>query len=106
MKKLVSLLLAVMLVFAASVSVLADFEEFDEDPSSYIWLKADDTTTPSIAFKVPATVFKNGELTVTAKVCFGEDVTGEGLAYVNVYSYDDEEQYNQIISFSISSCVG
>jgi len=95
MKKLVSLLLAVMLVFAASVSVLADFEQFDEEPSSYIWLKADGTTVPNLTFKVPATVFNNGVVTISARVCFGEDITGEGHAYVNAYSYDDEEQYNQ-----------
>ena len=94
MKKILALIMALALVLTAATTVFAAFEEFDEEPSSYLWLYADSHATPAIAFKVPASTFKSGEVTVTAKVYFGEDVEGEGLAYVNVYSYSDEEQYN------------
>ena len=99
LKKVLALIMALALVLTAASTVFAGFEEFDEEPSSYLWLVADSYATPSIAFKVPASTFKEGEVTVTAKVYFGEDVVatgedGSGLAYVNVYSYSDEEQYN------------
>ena len=107
MKKLLSLIIALAMVLSAAVCVTADFEEFEEEPTAYFWLKADELTVPSITFKIPGSALPaNGEVTVTARVCFEEDcvATAEGgKAYVNCYSYADETKFNDfdyLISFN------
>ena len=108
MKKILSIALALAIVLTAAVTVFADFYKLGSEPSSYLWLKADENAVPRIDFKIPASAFKEGELKVTAKVCFEDDITptgadGSGLAFINAYSYSDETKYGEfdyLIGFS------
>ena len=95
MKKLLSLVLALVIALSAAVTVFADFYKTGSEPSAYLWLKADENAAPRIDFKIPASAFKEGELKVSAKVCFEDDITptgddGSGLAFINAYSYSDD----------------
>ena len=90
LKKLLSLALALVLIFSLCV-LFATAEE--EEPSAYIWLKADASFQPSLIFKVDGSLFTNKSYNIIANVYFGDDCQGSGVAFVNYYSYDDPSKY-------------
>jgi len=97
MKKLICIVLALVMLLAASITAFADFAEFENEPTSYLWLKTG-SAVPNVTFKIPGSrIPTTGDITLTAKVCFCEDIVqteDDGLAYVNCYSYADEDKYN------------
>ena len=103
MKKLLAMLIALALVFTA-LTVFVSAEGEDE-PDSYFWFHLDavpEGGQSDVTFKVPGEIIKDGDVTFTAYVYFGEDCAGTGFGYVNCYSYASEENYRDfsyLISF-------
>jgi len=95
MKKIISLLLAVSMVFALAIAVSATpvkDEKDVKDPASYLWLEnaAGNDKATQLTYKIDASEFKGKtELRIFGKVKF-EDIqsTDSGCAFANIYFYD------------------
>ena len=71
-------------------------EPDDDNPEGYFWIHIDELpSNPQVdmTFKIPGELLEDGDVTFTAVVKFGEDITGSGFGYVNCYSYASEENY-------------
>ncbi len=106
MKRLVSLVLALVIVLSAAPAVFANVSLASQTPESYFWLSAANGVTPSVSFVIPESAIPaSGVITLRARVRFGNDlyVQDHGIAYVNCYSYSDIEHvgnFSYLINFT------
>ncbi len=101
MKKTLSFLLALVMVFSVCFILVSADEEEETGPAAYLWLTSDESYTPYIKFQLDGSKLTNREYKIRAEVYFSEDCTG-AAAYVNYYSYSDatkENNFEYLISF-------
>jgi len=93
MKKLLSLLLAAIMLFTLGFSAVADE---NDDPTTYLSIMNNDYESVIMTFNVNADKFVADTATyrVFSDVCF-EDVVSDqgGSAFVNIYFYDEGGKY-------------
>ena len=93
MKKLLSLLLAAIMLFTLGFSAVADE---NDDPTTYLSIINNDYDSVIMTFNVNADKFVADTATyrVFSDVCF-EDVVSDqgGSAFVNIYFYDEGGKY-------------
>ncbi len=110
MKKLLSLVLALTLVFSfCCVFASAEGEAApavvaaEGDPEAFLWLKADESFTPGIQFSIPGDQLSDADYRIITNVCF-EGCEGEGTAYVNYYVYSKDAtgtgDFDHLIQFA------
>ena len=106
MKKIISVLMAIAIVFGLSPAVFAATQRVSSEPETYLRLTTANGVTPSLSFTLPGSIVPaEGNITLRARVRFGTDVFAKehGSAFVNCYSYSDTEHignFKYLIAFT------